>query len=143
MASYIRQRPASWFRTVATMLVLWGLLGCLVFFAHATLSPERAGEPSFWNWEYYQAVPRWFLVDYAIGVGASLLGSLAMLRRSRKANILYVISLAAVIVQFGYLFATGLLSGPIQAFVVPVFILGVAIFQIWLAGMATRRGWIR
>jgi hypothetical protein len=125
------------------MLVLWGLLGCLVFCAHATLSPQRGDAPSFWNWEYYQAVPRWFLVDYAIGVGASLLGSLAMLRRSRKANILYVVSLAAVIVQFGYLFATGGLSGPVQAFVIPAFILGVAIFQIWLAGMATRRGWLR
>ncbi len=125
------------------MLVLWGLLGCLVFTVHANVSPERAGEPTFWNWEYYQAVPRWFLVDYAIGVGASLLGSLAMLRRSRKANVLYVISLAAVIVQFGYLFATGVLSGPLQAFAIPAFILAVAIFQIWLAGMATRRGWIR
>lgn len=125
------------------MLVLWGLLGCLVFTVHATVSPERAGEPTFWNWEYYQAVPRWFLVDYAIGVGASLFGSLAMLRRSRKANVLYVVSLAAVIVQFGYLFATGVLSGPLQAFAIPAFILGVAIFQIWLAGMATRRGWIR
>lgn len=125
------------------MLLLWGLLGCLLFYAHATLSPQRAIEPALWNWEYYQAVPRWFLVDYAIGVGASLLGSLAMLRRSRKANILYIVSLAAVIVQFGYLFATGMVSGPIQAFVIPVFILGVAIFQIWLAGMATRRGWIR
>ncbi|MGN7999237.1 hypothetical protein [Sphingomonas sp. 22176] len=125
------------------MLVLWGLFGCLVFYAHATLALPRGVEPSFWNWEYYQAVPRWFLVDYAIGVGASLLGSLAMLRRSRKANILYVVSLAAVIVQFGYLFATGGLAGPVQAFVIPVFILGVAIFQIWLAGMATRRGWLR
>lgn len=125
------------------MLLLWGLLGCLLFYSHATLSPQRAIEPALWNWEYYQAVPRWFLVDYAIGVGASLLGSLAMLRRSRKANILYVVSLAAVIVQFGYLFATGMVSGPVQAFVIPAFILGVAIFQIWLAGMATRRGWIR
>ncbi len=125
------------------MLLLWGLLGCLIFYSHATLSPQRASELAFWNWEYYQAVPRWFLVDYAIGVGASLLGSLAMLRRSRKANILYVVSLAAVIVQFGYLFATGMVSGPVQAFVIPAFILGVAIFQIWLAGMATRRGWIR
>ncbi len=125
------------------MLVLWGLLGCLVFYSHATVSPQHASEPAFWNWEYYQSVPRWFLVDYAIGVGASLLGSLAMLRRSRKANILYVVSLAAVIVQFGYLFATGMVAGPIQAFAIPVFILGVAIFQIWLAGMATRRGWLR
>lgn len=125
------------------MLVLWGLLGCLAFYAHATLSLPRGAEPSFWNWEYYQAVPRWFLVDYAIGVGASLLGSLAMLRRSRKANVLYIVSLAAVIVQFGYLFATGALSGPVQVFVIPAFILGVAIFQIWLAGMATRRGWLR
>lgn len=125
------------------MLLLWGLLGCLLFYSHATLSPQRTSEPVLWDWEYYQEVPRWFLVDYAIGVGASLLGSLAMLRRSRKANILYVVSLAAVIVQFGYLFATGMVSGPLQTFVIPVFILGVAIFQIWLAGMATRRGWIR
>ena len=125
------------------MLLLWGLLGCLLFYSHATLSPQRANEPVLWDWEYYQEVPRWFLVDYAIGVGASLLGSLAMLRRSRKANILYVVSLAAVIVQFGYLFATGMVSGPLQTFVIPVFILGVAIFQIRLSGMATRRGWIR
>lgn len=142
MASYIRQRPAAWFRTVATLLLLWGMVSCIAFYWHASFSPA----PVIWTVDMEQALPRWFLCDYAIAVGASLLGSIAMLRRSRMANPFYVVSLAAVIVQFGYVFSiTGFADAKLlaEALVVPAFILGVAIFQIWLAGMATRRGWIR
>lgn len=144
MASYIRQRPAYWFQATATLLFLWGVLGCIAFYWHASFDPARPSDVGVWERAYHRALPGWFAYNYAIAVGAALLGSIAMLRRSRSANILYVLSLAAVVVQFGYVFVfTPLLAVKgVATAVFPLFILGVGIFQIWLAGLATRRGWI-
>jgi hypothetical protein len=145
MASYIRQRPAHWFGTAALILFLWAVLGCVALYLHASFDPAAPVGVSDWERDYYQQLPLWFVYDYAIGVGAGLLGSIALLRRSRTANFFYIVSLAAVIVQFGYVFAfTGIVAakGVVQALPFPLIIVGIAIFQIWLAGLATRRGWI-
>ncbi|MHA6719748.1 hypothetical protein ACX40Y_09900 [Sphingomonas sp. RS6] len=145
MASYIRQKPARWFGTAAMMLFLWAVLGCVALYFHATFDPAASSGISDWDRDYYRDLPLWFVYDYAIAVGASLLGSIAMLRRSRSANILYIISFAAVVVQFGYVFIfTGIVAskGVVQTLPFPLIILGIAILQIWLAGLATRRGWI-
>lgn len=126
------------------MLFLWGVVGCVAFYFHVTFDPAQSSAATAWDRAYHRALPGWFIYDYAVAVAAALLGSMAMLRRSRWANILYIVSLAAVIVQFGYVFAfTPLVAAKgIGAAAFPLFIAGVGVFQIWLAGLATRRGWI-
>ena len=65
--------------------------------------------------------------------------------RSATARVLFIVSLIAIMVQFGYLFAaTDLLAvkgaGVVLPF--PIFITVIAGVQVWFAGVARRRGWI-
>ena len=54
-------------------------------------------------------------------------------------------SLVAVVVQFGWLFATTDMiaqRGFAATAGFPIFIVAIAVFQIWFAGHAIRRTWI-
>ena len=145
MATYLRQRPPGWFIAVAIILALWGALGCIAFYMHVKLGPSVDPTATDWDRAYYAALPGWFNPVYAAAVFGGLLGSLALLFRSKFALPLFVISLAAVVIQFGYVFfGTDILAHKGAAMTVPfpVFIAAVAVFQIWLARFARHRGWI-
>ena len=81
------------------------MLGCIAFYMHVKLGPGVDPNATDWDRAYYAALPGWFTAVYAAAVGGGLLGSLALLFRSKLALPLFVISLVAVIVQFGYVFA--------------------------------------
>ncbi|MCX8476047.1 MAG: hypothetical protein MT490_09650 [Sphingomonas sp.] len=145
MATYLRQKPAGWFTIVAVLLVLWGLAGCASFYAHLAYGPDIDPKATDWDRAFYASLPGWLNFVYAVAVGAGLLGSIALLLRSKFARPLYIASLIAVVVQFGYIFAaTEIIAhkGVAVATGFPIFIAVVAIFQIWFAGYAQRRGWL-
>lgn len=94
---------------------------------------------------FFRALPAWFAWDYAVATGASLAGAIALLRRSRLAMVLYAVSLAAVVVQFGYVFlATDLIAhkGAAATVPFPAFIAAIGVLQIAVARIALRRGWL-
>lgn len=145
MATWIRQKPAGWFTAVAVLLVLWGLAGCASFYVHVAYGPDIDPKATDWDRAYFAALPAWLNLVYAVAVGAGLLGSIALLLRSKLAQPLYVVSLIAVVIQFGYIFlATDLAAhkGPATAYPFPALIFLIAVFQIWIEGLARRRGWI-
>lgn len=145
MASYIRQKPPSWFVPIAVLLVVWGVAGCTSLYLHVAFGPALDPNATDWDRAFYNALPLWLTLDFGVAVGAGLLGSLALLTRSKMAVPLYIVSLVAVVVQFGYVFAaTGLLAhkGVVETVPFPLFIAAVGIFQIWFAKRAERRGWI-
>lgn len=145
MATYLRQKPAVWFTVIAALLVLWGLAGCASFYVHVAYGPDIDPAATDWDRAYFAALPVWLTLDYAIAVGAGLLGSIALLLRSRFARPLYIVSLIAVVIQFGYIFlATDLAAhkGAVTAYSFPALIFAIAIFQVWFAGYAQRRGWL-
>lgn len=138
------KRPG-WFILLLGMLILWGVAGCTAFFAHVFYGPSIDPNATDWDRAYFDALPGWFAWDYGLAVGAGLAGSLAMLLRSRLAWVLYVLSLIAVLVQFGYVFAaTDLMAhkGAMATLPFPLFIVAMAVLQLWLASYAHRKHWI-
>nr|WP_243852884.1 hypothetical protein [Sphingomonas naasensis] len=126
-------------------MVAWGLLGCLSLYLHIAYGPDIDPAATDWDRAFYAALPAWLNAVYAVAVGTGLLGSIALLMRSRLARPLYLVSLIAVIVQFGTLFLTTDLiahKGVVVATGFPIFIALMAVFQIWFAGYAQRRGWL-
>ena len=142
MANALRQKPPVWFTVAAVVLVLWGLAGCGSFYAQQ-LSSTPPGDA--WDRAFMARQPIWLTWVYAVAVGAGLGGSIALLAKSALARPLYIVSLIAVVIQFGYIFAaTELLAhkGAAATVPFPLFIFAVAAVQLWLAGFARRKGWI-
>jgi len=139
-------KPPAWFWIVALLLVAWEAIG--VYFCVDQI--QRGAASAMWEQDgYHQALyrtlPTWYNYCYALATFGGLLGALALLLREKRARILFWISLIAVIVQFGYVFAkTDLIAHEGAAKVVPfpLVIALVGIFAIWFSGVAARKGWI-
>lgn len=140
----LRKAPI-WFWAAAVVLALWGLMGVAAFYMDLMTTPEQLAKMSAYDQKLLASRPEWFMWLYGASVLSGLFGSIALLLRSALARPLFVLSLVLVVVMFGYIFAkTDLIA--VKGFTVaagfPIVIALIGIFQIWLAGLAIRRGWI-
>lgn len=139
-------KPPAWFWIVAILLVAWNAIGvyfCVDQIQHGAMSAMWEQTP--YHRALYASLPVWYNWCYAVATFGGLLGALALLLKEKRARVLFWISLIAVIVQFGYVFAmTDMIAhqGAAKTVPFPVFIALVAAFSIWFAGMAARKGWI-
>ena len=144
MTTQQRQVPL-WFRITAVILLLWGIAGCYACFQQFRFGADAMGPATDYDRALYASLPVWYNAIYAVAVGTGLLGALALLMRSVLAVPLYAISLIAVVIQFGWLFATTDIvavrgAGAVLPF--PILIAAIGAFALWLSRYARRRGWI-
>ena len=131
---------------VGILSLLWNLFG--VFDFSMSLSQGEAYFRSMGMTEpqiaYFNAMPGWTYVAWALGVFGGALGSLLLLLRRRWALHAFAASLAGLIASLIYTFVLSdgaeVMGGqtPIQ-FV----ILAVCLFLVGYAAWAARRGWLR
>ena len=138
------QRPL-WFVLVAVLALLWNLFGLFSFYVHFTASPEVIASWPEAQQQIAAATPRWVFVAFAIATIGGVLGSLGLLLGKRWAVPVLLLSLLAIIVQFGayYLLTpTCALTGMTGA-ALPLCIAVVGLLLWLLAGKAAARGWLR
>ena len=143
MSDAIDPKPPAWFWIVAALGLLWELFGVAMYLMHVGVLPN-SGEMSEAERSLMESSPTWVTGLFAIGVFAGALGALALILRRRWARPLLILSLVAVILQFGgWLLATDAIAviGP-SVFAMPALIVAVAILLPWLASVGVRRGWL-
>ncbi len=144
MASAFENKPPVWFWIVAAMLFLWGLGGVYACYQQFMLGADAMPDATDYDRELFATLPAWYNWVYAVAVGTGALGAAALLARKAVAKWLYVVSVIAIVIQFGWLFATSDIiaqkGGGVVLF--PILILALAIFAVWLSDRAIKRGWI-
>lgn len=145
MASSFVTRPPVWFWIVAVLLLLWELIGCYFCLQQFRLGADAMPGATDYDRALNASLPVWYNWIYALGVGSGALGGLALLTKKAVAKPLYVVSLVAVLIQFGYLFATTDIIAAKGVWVTyfPAFIAVVGLFAIWVADRTIKRGWLR
>lgn len=133
-----------WYWLASVLALLWALAGCFAYWSqvnmtaeqHAALPPEQAA--------IWAMMPKWVTGAYAVAVWGALLGTLGLLLRKAWARLALLVSLAGVIVQFGWTFlATPLLASQgAGAAAFPLFILIAGMAMLALARHAAARGWL-
>ncbi len=138
-------KPPTWFYVLAVALTAWAMMGCYSYLYEVGMSSaDLAGLPAAER-AMRAAMPTWITGIFAIAVWSGLVGALCLLARMRFAITAFIVSLVAVVVQFGYTFvATPLLSAQgIGGAAFPIVIALVAVLEIWTARTAAARGWLR
>lgn len=138
------KRP-TWFVVVAVLAVLWNLFGLWSFYYHFTATPEVVATWPEVQQRIAEVTPGWIFVPFAIATIGGTLGSLGLLLGRRWATPVLLLSLLAIIVQFGayYLLTpTWALTGMTGA-ALPLCIAVVGLLLWLLAGKAAARGWLR
>ena len=137
------QRPMS-FRVVAVVALLWNLFGLFSFYTNVTATPAVIASWPEAQQQIAAATPRWVFVAFAIATIAGVLGSLGLLLGKRWAVPVLLLSLLAILVQFGSIYAltpTWVLTG-IGGAILPLCIGAFGLFLWWYARKAAARGWL-
>lgn len=134
-----------WFWLLAVLALLWEAMGCFAYLNAVMMKTTDLGQYSPAQRAIYGATPAWVWAAYAVAVWVGLTGAVALLMRQRWARLAFIISLAAAIVQFGWvLLATAALKTlGASATAVPICAIVLGLFLIWFSGMAARRNWLR
>jgi hypothetical protein len=127
----VATRAPGWLRIVGGLAVVWNLFGVVSYLTHVGLIPGPEPVPS--------TMPPLVTAAYATGVFAAVAGSLGLLLGRRWAVPLLWLSLAGLIIDWGWIFANASdASVPLGASV-----LAVSALLALLATYAARRGWLR
>ena len=107
------------------------------------ITPEMLSELPVAEQELYANTPLWATAAFAIAVFSGAFGSLFLLMRKSLATPLLIFSLVGVLVQNVHSF---FISNSIEVYgpggmIMPVMIILLAIYLIWLAKNAQANGW--
>ena len=138
-------KPATWFWIVSVLILLWGAIGVFAFYTDVTMNAEMLATLDDYDRAMYLRRPTWFATVYGLATWGGFLGGVALLLRRRLAVIVFLLSAVAIVVQFGWVFGvTDLIAEKgVWTLIFPAVILAIAIFQIWFASLAKKRGWLR
>jgi hypothetical protein len=134
-----------WFSVAAWVAVLWMLSGGGAFVMDLMTDEAALAQMSPGQRELYEARPGWILAMYAVAVLSGIAGSLALVLRKAWAVPALMLSLIAVVIQFGYvLFGTPAIErvGAAEAVTLPIVVFVAGSLTLWLAVKAKGAGWI-
>ncbi|WNC67289.1 hypothetical protein RI845_12245 [Thalassotalea nanhaiensis] len=119
-----------WFTVVAVLALLWNLMGVMAFLQDPGATP---------------ATPIWVTMAFAFAVFGGALGCLLLLLKQALAKIILIISLASVLVQ---MFHAYFISNAWEVFgpggaIMPVMVIVIAIYLVWLSQMAMQKSWLK
>lgn len=133
-----------WFWVIAVAGLLWTLMGVASYFMDVTMSEETLAAMPQAQREIYETRPSWVVGLYAIAVFTALIGAIALVMRKRLAVPFFGVSLAAVIVQFGYvLFGMSVIATlGASAAIFPAVIVILGAVLLWFSMQSTSKGWL-
>jgi hypothetical protein len=91
-----------WYWVVSSLALVWMLFGVMAWTADLTMDEAALAQMSESQQQLYAQRPQWLFVVYAIAVFSGLLGAIGLLMRRSWAVPALAVSLAAIVVQFGY-----------------------------------------
>ncbi|MDQ3077702.1 MAG: hypothetical protein M3Q83_02545 [Pseudomonadota bacterium] len=142
MDEQARSAVPVWFWIAAGLALLWEAFGCFMYWAQVTTDPATLPLDQRTMWE---ATPPWIVGAYAVAVWVGLAGAVLLLMRRKAAVPVLLVSLIAVLVQFGGVMLVPALRQvtPDDAFTLPIVIVVVCYLIFMLSRLAGRRGWLR
>jgi hypothetical protein len=137
--------PASYW-IISTIALIWMAFGVAAWLMDLMMPASALEQMDAAQRELYVTRPQWLFIVYAVAVFGGLTGAVGLLVRRRWAQVALAISLAAIVVQFGFTFlamdAVKVL-GAARALPFPIVIFLIGVFLVWYSGLAQRRGWLR
>ena len=130
---------------ISGLALLWNLVGVLAYVAQVTMSPESLAELPEAQRAIYENTPIWATSAFAIATTAGVLGCVLLIIRNSWAVPLFLISLAAVLVQMYHAFVIAnaiQLLGPAAA-IQPALVIAISSGLIWYSRYAKEKGWFR
>ena len=133
-----------WFFIFTAIMVIWNLLGVMAFVMQMLITPEQIAALPEKEQVLYQGIPMWVNIAFGCAVFGGTLGCIAMLLKKSIALPILIISLLGVVVQMYHSF---FISQAIEVYgpggmVMPIMVLLIAGYLVWLANSAKNKTWL-
>ena len=135
-----------WFWVAAAAFLVWNATGIFFFYTQLNMPyakmVETMGKASA---DCFAMMPKWQWWAYGIAVWSGAIASIALLIRRASAQPLFLLSLVAVVCQYGYSFGVAKIQTILGwgALPFPLFIIAMAALGFWFAISTKSRGWLR
>ena len=144
MSDIVGRRPPAWYLVVAVLGLLWEAFGVATYLMHVGVLPNDTSRMSAAEIALAGSMPSWATAAYAVAVFAGLIGAVGLFLRKGWSRSLLFLSLLALLVQFGWWI---LMSGAMEVIgpsvvTMPIVVIVVGIFLVWIANHAAKRGWL-
>jgi len=136
-------KAPKWFMVIAAVLLVWNLVGVMAYITQVTMSPEVLATLPDAQRQLYENTPDWATAAFAVAVNGGALGCVLLLLKRSLAGLFLQLSLAGVLVQMYHSF---FMSNSFEVFgpggmIMPVMVIVIAIYLVWLAARAKARRW--
>ena len=133
-----------WFVFLVIVLAIWNLMGVMAFVMQMTMTAEQIAALPEKEQVLYQDIPLWVNIAFGCAVFGGALGCIALVLKKAIALPILFISLAGVIVQMFHAFVIANsfeVYGP-GGTIMPIMVVVVALYLVWLANNAKVKGWL-
>ena len=136
-------KAPAWFMIVAVVALVWNALGVMAYIQQQLMGPEAMAALTEAERQLMANTPAWATAAFAIAVHAGVLGCLLLVLKKNLAGLLLQLSLAAVLVQMFHAF---FMSNSYEVFgpgglIMPVMVLLIAVYLVFLAARARANRW--
>jgi hypothetical protein len=138
-------KPGWSFWIISVLILLWNIMGIAAYYTQSSMDLLKLAATDPYQARLFAEMPQWAWLAYGVAVGTGTLGALGLLLRRGWAPRAFMVSLAALIIQFGYSFlGTDILAvrGWTTA-LFPLFIVIAAIGELVYALLCARKGLLR
>ena len=132
------------FWIIASLALVWNLLGVGAYIGHVTMTDEAIMALPEAERMLYENAPAWVTAAFATAVNGGALGCLLLLLRKAWAMPVLILSLVGIVAQMYHSFFIAkavAVYGPGSA-VMPAMVIVIGILLVWYARFATAKGWI-
>ena len=131
---------------VGVLALIWNAFGCYDYLMSRTHNDAYSRQmmpdvdPAV-GWAYMDSMPIWASFGWGLGVWCGLAGTILLLMRSRHAVLLYLASLAGMVLSFGYQMLMGPPAPPgMDNPMIPLVITAIGIALFLYARTMRQRG---
>ncbi|MFD1315499.1 hypothetical protein [Namhaeicola litoreus] len=139
-------RMPKWYMILAIVLLLWNLMGVGSFVQHIMISNSAEALAALPEEEatLYGKYPLWTHIAFAVSVIFGVLGCLGLLLKKKWSKPVFVISFVSIVIQMYHsLFIAKATDvyGP-GAVTMPILVILVGLFLIWMADYGIKKGFL-
>ncbi len=134
----------SWFWIIGIVALLWNLMGLGAFIMSLNMSEDTLALMSEAQRAEYESTPMWLTIAFGVATICGTLGCIALLMRKNWAVWLFIISLVAVIIQFGFgvINSAAVKEGGATALIMPLVVIIVAGGLWYYSKKCEEWGWL-
>jgi hypothetical protein len=138
-----KNKPSMTFWIIGVLALVWYGTGVKAYIDQAYMTIEDLSSRPEAEQLFYNNLPAWVTAAFALSVFSGLLGCVGLLMQKKWANLLFLLSLLAVIAQFVHnVIIQDFMEVTTQQMIWSFVVVIIAVFLLWYSKNAIGKGWL-